>query len=291
MYRSTHTFDPRHDQWKLYFTLIKELSFAHDDLNNFIIINGFRNETSNCADLYAQDFWRFGTSTENIDIFAHSDHSLLAFRFHIDAQANLIPDRKTDRALWRQIFDIEDSIKNIHIANIDTFDSDWNIYKMTSSIILPQTFSFTNANNLDQEDTTINADTGNAVIVFDGFWNGNAIRAVYNVQIRERFDSTDYGSEYEEQDSDATRTPDDYYPDGQTEVDYIPSGETINDNPDIEREQEREQQEREQQEREQQEREQQEREQQEREQQEREQQERDQEREQQEREQEQNDEE
>ncbi len=190
--------------WRIRFVLQPELSFSSGNLNFRLqfTINGHAGQ----ALLYAQDVVSLFQIS---DVFAHSSGELLAFSFLRSSAdpTQLQTIRHTDRATWRQVFDIRDMNNNV-ISNRARMHSDL--------FVPPQTVVFPDAQNLDDAPVSL-SETESALIAFDTFSHDDpnkVYRCVYAISIEPNPPSIVYdSSESESHESKALLSP------GETELD------------------------------------------------------------------------
>ena len=187
------------------------VSFSSGDLSfrRQFTINAYSGQ----ADMYAQEVWSLFQFS---DVFAHSNGEFQAFSF---VRSNADPTRlqtirHTDRATWRQVFDIRDMNGNV-VTNHAPMHSD--------SFVPPQTVVFPHAQNLDNAPISL-SETDSALIAFDTFSRDDpnkVYRCVYAISVEPNPPSTVYdGSESESHESRGLLSPGWTYVDpGNTEPD------------------------------------------------------------------------
>jgi hypothetical protein len=192
-FRSTYrdSFNPLYDPWKLCFSLVPSLSFTTNNvrLRKHFCVNG--RVRDGVAILFAQDVFELFQMTPQREIFEHSNGSLQAFEF-ILSDDEIFTNRLTDRARWRQIFQVND-VDNNELAHVDTFETDWD----ETAFNPPHSLLFPDANNLDQRNIKLDRNRS-AVILIDGYDPSDTqsvIRCVYRITIEESPLSEDFSNE------------------------------------------------------------------------------------------------
>jgi hypothetical protein len=160
------------------------MSFSSGDLSfrRQFTLNAYSGQ----ADMYAQEVWSLFQFS---DVFAHSNGELKAFSF---VRSNADPTRlqtirHTDRATWRQVFDLRDMNGNA-VTNHATMHSD--------PFVPPQTVVFPHAQNLDNAPVSL-SDADSALIAFDTFSRDDpnkVYRCVYAISVEPNPPSTFYDS-------------------------------------------------------------------------------------------------
>ena len=152
------SFDPLRTPWRMRFTTIPELSFGSEQVASFTV-----KAVYDTVQLHARGAWAPFQPTSDVEV---ADANLLAFEFIViehGLAVGIVTNRVTDRAAWRQLFDVHDG-NSVRITHVDTLSSEWDarIFRPPQSLTYP--------NSVDLDGGTLRLDDDlSAVIAFDGY--------------------------------------------------------------------------------------------------------------------------